>query len=151
MYGMKLWTTHLEESQPARNPLLANVGGRWAGVNVLSYESALPKIHVIGDAAATTQPKAGHIANAEAKVCADAIVHLLRGEAVNPSPMTNSACYTPITSTTASWLSVVYRYDPVTGTMLPTGNGVTESSGINSKNHEEMLKWFSNLMSDTFA
>jgi hypothetical protein len=46
---------------------------------------------------------------------------------------------------------VVYRYDPVTGTMLPTGNGVTESSGINSKNHEEMLKWFSNLMSDTFA
>lgn len=133
------------------NPLLANVGGRWAGVNVLSYESALPNIHVIGDAAATTQPKAGHIANAEAKVCADAIVHLLRGEAVNPSPITNSACYTPITNKTASWLSVVYRYDPVTGTMLPTGNGITESSGINKDNHEEMLKWFSNLMSDTFA
>lgn len=132
-------------------PALANVGGRWAGVNVLSYESAIPNIHVIGDAAATTQPKAGHIANAEAKVCADAIVHLLRGEAVNPSPMTNSACYTPITNKTASWLSVVYRYDPVTGTMLPTGNGVTESSGINSKNHEEMLKWFSSLMADTFA
>jgi NADPH-dependent 2,4-dienoyl-CoA reductase/sulfur reductase-like enzyme len=133
------------------NPLLANVGGRWGGVNVLSYESALPNIHVIGDAAATTQPKAGHIANAEAKVCADAIIHLLRGEAVNPAPMTNSACYTPITNKTASWLSVVYRYDPVSGTMLPTGNGVTESSGINKDNHEEMLKWFSNLMSDTFA
>ncbi|MDQ5769808.1 FAD/NAD(P)-binding oxidoreductase [Thiothrix subterranea] len=132
-------------------PALANVGGRWAGVNVLSYESAIPNIHVIGDAAATTQPKAGHIANAEAKVCADAIVHLLRGEAVNPSPMTNSACYTPITNKTASWLSVVYRYDPVTGTMLPTGNGVTESSGINKDNHDEMLKWFSNLMADTFA
>ena len=118
----------------------------------MSYESnTVPNIHVIGDAAATTQPKAGHIANAEAKVCADAIVHLLRGEAVNPSPMTNSACYTPITNTTASWLSVVYRYDPATGTMLPTGNGVTESSGINKDNHEEMLKWFSNLMSDTFA
>lgn len=134
------------------NPVLANAGGRWAGVNVLSYEStAVPQIHIIGDAAATTQPKAGHIANAEAKVCADAIIHLLRGEAVNPAPMTNSACYTPITNKTASWLSVVYRYDPVTGTMLPTGNGVTESSGINKDNHEEMLKWFSNLMSDTFA
>ena len=134
------------------NPLLASVGNRWAGVNVLSYESnTVPNIHIIGDAAATTQPKAGHVANAEAKVCADAIVHLLRGEAVNPSPMTNSACYTPITNTTASWLSVVYRYDPATGTMLPTGNGVTESSGINKDNHEEMLKWFSNLMSDTFA
>jgi NADPH-dependent 2,4-dienoyl-CoA reductase/sulfur reductase-like enzyme len=134
------------------NPSLANAGGRWAGVDVLSYEStAIPKIHIIGDAAATTQPKAGHIANAEAKVCADAIIHLLRGELINQAPITNSACYTPITNTTASWLSVVYRYDPATGTMLPTGNGVTESSGISSKNHEEMLKWFSNLMSDTFA
>ncbi len=133
-------------------PSLANSGGgRWAGVNVLTYESAIPNIHVIGDSAATTQPKAGHIANAEAKVCADAIIHLLRGEAVNSSPITNSACYTPITNKTASWLSVVYRYDPATGTMLPTGSGVVESSGISTKNHEEMLKWFSNLMSDTFA
>ncbi len=133
-------------------PSLANSGGgRWAGVNVLTYESVIPNIHVIGDAAATTQPKAGHIANAEAKVCADAIIHLLRGEAVNSSPITNSACYTPITNKTASWLSVVYRYDPATGTMLPTGSGVVESSGISTKNHEEMLKWFSNLMSDTFA
>lgn len=133
-------------------PSLANSGGgRWAGVNVLTYESVIPNIHVIGDAAATTQPKAGHIANAEAKVCADAIIHLLRGEAVNSSPITNSACYTPITNKTASWLSVVYRYDQATGTMLPTGSGVVESSGISTKNHEEMLKWFSNLMSDTFA
>ena len=57
---------------------LANVGGRWAGVDVLTYQStAAPGIHVIGDASATTQPKAGHIANQEAKICADAIVRLL--------------------------------------------------------------------------
>ena len=131
---------------------LANSNGRWAAVNVLSYEStAIPNIHVIGDASATTLPKAGHVANAEAKVCADAIIHLLRGEAVNPAPVTNSACFTPITLGNASWLSVVYRYDPASGTMLPTGNGVTESSGINKENYEQMLKWFSNLMADTFA
>jgi sulfide dehydrogenase [flavocytochrome c] flavoprotein chain len=132
---------------------LANAGsGRWAGVNVLSYEStAVPSVHVIGDASATTQPKAGHIANAEAKVCADSIIHLLRGEPLNPVPITNSACFTPITKTTASWLSVVYRYDPASGTMLPTGNGVTESLGANADNYEEMIKWFDNLMADTFA
>ena len=132
---------------------LANAGnGRWAGVNVLSYEStAVPSVHVIGDASATTQPKAGHIANAEAKVCADSIVHLLRGEPLNPAPITNSACFTPITKTTASWLSVVYRYDPASGTMLPTGSGVTESLGANGENYEEMIKWFDNLMADTFA
>ena len=132
---------------------LANAGNnRWAGVNVLSYEStAVPNIHIVGDSSSTTQPKAGHIANAEAKVCADAIIHLLRGEAINQNPMTNSACFTPITKRTASWLSVVYRYDAASGNMLATGNGVTESSSINSKNYEEMLSWFSSLMSDTFA
>lgn len=134
------------------NPSLASLGGRWAGVNVLTYESnTIPRVHVIGDSAATTQPKAGHIANAEAKVCADAIIKLLRGEAINPAPITNSACYTPITNKTAAWISVVYRYDAATGTMLPTGSGVTESAGITSKNHDQMFEWFSNLMADTFA
>ncbi|MDO9257897.1 MAG: FAD/NAD(P)-binding oxidoreductase [Bacteroidales bacterium] len=124
---------------------------KWAGVNVLSYEStAVPFIHIIGDSAATTQPKAGHIANAEAKVCADAIIQYFKGSAINQSPITNSSCFTPITKTTASWLSVVYRYDPATRTMVATGSGVTESDGATSENYEDMLKWFTNLMSDTF-
>ena len=42
--------------------------GRWANVNPISYEStAIPNIHIIGDSQGTGQPKAGHIANAEAK------------------------------------------------------------------------------------
>jgi hypothetical protein len=132
---------------------LANAsGGRWAGVNVLTYEStAVPNVHIIGDSSSTTQPKAGHIGNAEAKVCAAAIIQLLKGETVNPAPVTNSSCFTPITQTTASWLSVVFKYDPATGTMVPAGNGVTESAGATSENYEDMLKWFNNLMSDTFG
>jgi NADPH-dependent 2,4-dienoyl-CoA reductase/sulfur reductase-like enzyme len=128
-----------------------SVPNKFAGVNVLTYEStAVPFVHVLGDSSATTQPKAGHIANAEAKVCADAIIQLLSNGIVNQAPMTNSSCFTPITKTTASWLSVVYRYDPTTKTMKPTGNGVTESNGATSRNYEDMLKWFNNLMSDTF-
>lgn len=127
------------------------VPGKFAGVDVLTYEStAVPFVHVLGDASATTQPKAGHIANAEAKVCADAIIQLQSGGVVNQTPMTNSSCFTPITKTTASWLSVVYRYDPASRTMVPTGNGVTESQYADSENYEDMLKWFTNLMSDTF-
>lgn len=126
--------------------------GKWAGVDLLSYEStAVAKIHVIGDSHASGQPKAGHIANAEAKVCADAIVRAMRGESPNPNPRTNSACYTPITKTTASWLSVAFKYDPALKTMVPAGAGVVESATINKDNYEEMNKWFSNLMSDTFA
>jgi len=125
--------------------------GKFAGVDVLTYEStAVPFVHVLGDASATTQPKAGHIANAEAKVCADAIIQLMSNGTVNPSPVTNSSCFTPITRETASWLSVVFRYDPASRTMKPTGAGVTESAGATSENYEDMLKWFTNLMSDTF-
>lgn len=134
---------------------LANgLNNKWAGVNVLSYEStnpALAGIHIIGDSSSTTQPKAGHIANAEAKVCADAIIQLFKAGTVNQGPVTNSSCFTPITKTTASWLSVVYRYDPASKTMLPTGNGITESNSASSENYEDMLKWFNNLMADTFA
>jgi NADPH-dependent 2,4-dienoyl-CoA reductase/sulfur reductase-like enzyme len=126
--------------------------GPWAGVDVLSYESTIvPDIHVIGDASATTQPKAGHIANSEAKVCADAITRLLRGDGVDPAPMTNSSCYTPITAGTASWLSVVFVYDPVTRTMKPVGGAPTESRRASAEQYEEMLEWYENLMADTFA
>ncbi|MFN8668134.1 MAG: FAD/NAD(P)-binding oxidoreductase [Gemmatimonadaceae bacterium] len=128
-----------------------NAPNKFAGVDVLTYEStAVPFVHILGDASATTQPKAGHIANAEAKVCADAIIQLMSGGTVNPAPMTNSSCFTPITRTTASWLSVVYRYDALSRTMVPTGSGVTESLDATSENYEDMLKWFTNLMSDTF-
>jgi NADPH-dependent 2,4-dienoyl-CoA reductase/sulfur reductase-like enzyme len=128
--------------------------GKWAAVNVLSYESTVPGlagIHIIGDSSSTTQPKAGHIANAEAKVCADAIIQILKGGTVLQTPMTNSSCFSPITNKTSAWLSVVYRYDPATKTMVPTGNGVTESNGATSENSEDMYKWFNNLMADTFS
>lgn len=129
--------------------------GKWAAVNVLSYESAntsLAGIHILGDSSATTQPKAGHIANAEAKVCADAIIQVFKGGTINQVPMTNSSCFTPITKTTASWLTAIYRYDPASKTMKIAGSDIpTESNGANSENYEDMLKWFKNLMADTFA
>jgi NADPH-dependent 2,4-dienoyl-CoA reductase/sulfur reductase-like enzyme len=131
---------------------LANVGGRWAGVDVLTYQStAAPGIHVIGDASATTQPKAGHIANQEAKICADAIVRLLAGRSPDPSPITNSACYSPITADTASWLTAVFAYDPGSRTMMPVPGSAGEAAGRSQDNYNEMFKWFNTLMEDSFA
>lgn len=131
---------------------LNNVGGRWAGVNVLTYESTVaPGIHVIGDSSATTQPKAGHIANQEAKVCADAISNLLAGRAVDPSPMTNSACFSTITMQTASWLTAVFAYDPASATMKVVPESFGEAGAGTKDNFEDMLKWFRSLMADSFA
>ena len=138
------------------NGLANTADGRWTNVNVLSYESTTaPRIHVIGDASMTPQPKAGHIANQEAKVCADAILRLLSGLPLDPSPHTNSACYSPITATTASWLTVNFRYgpDPVTGamTMVPVPASSGEASARSTSNFSEMGKWFTALMGDSFA
>ena len=134
------------------NNALANVDGRWAGVDVLTYQSTVaPGIHIIGDASATTQPKAGHIANQEAKICADAIVRLLAGRSPDPSPVTNSACYSPITSDSASWLTAIFAYDPVSRTMQPVPGASGEAAGRSQDNYEEMFKWFNTLMEDSFA
>lgn len=134
---------------------LVNVDGRWARVNALDYQSTVPGaegIHVIGDACdVRSHPKAGHMANAEAKVCADAIQRALRGLAPDPSPKTNSACYSPISRDLASWLTVVFRYDAESGLMTPVPGAAGEAARPTRKNYEQMGHWFNALMGDTFA
>jgi NADH dehydrogenase FAD-containing subunit len=128
--------------------------GRFAGVNVLSYASTVSgaeKIHIIGDASATTQPKAGHIANQEAKVCADAISRILSGGAPDPAPVTNSACFSTITMTKASWLSAGYQFDPATASMKLVAESFGASAGWSQDNFDEMGTWFKALMADSFA
>ena len=121
----------------------------WAPINPLSYESVLASgVYIIGDSQGTGQPKAGHIGNSEAKVCADAILRNLNGIALYASPKTNSACYSPTSSNEASWLSAVYKYDTVTQSMVISNkaSGASESS-----NYMKMFLWSGNLFADTFA
>ena len=128
--------------------------GRFAGVNVLSYASTVAgagKVHIIGDSSATTQPKAGHIANQEAKVCADAIVRLLAGGSPDPAPVTNSACYSTITMSQAAWLTAVFQYNATTASMQAVAASSAASVGWDSGNFREMNTWFTALMADTFA
>lgn len=136
--------------------LLNSPNGRFAAVDVLSYESTkAPGVHIIGDASHTTQPKAGHIGNQQAKTCADAILRLLSGKQPDPAPVTNSACYTPITANTASWLSAVYQYDPATRSMvIPAQHNAGKpiaAMGASQENYKDMQVWFRSLMGDTFS
>lgn len=141
-------------------PLLAVAGlnnateGRFGRVSVLNYASTVAgaeKIHIIGDASATTQPKAGHIANQEAKVCADAISRILSGGSPDPAPVTNSACYSTITMSQASWLHALFQYDPATTDMQAVAAASGASSGWNAENFEDMETWFNALMGDSFG
>jgi len=138
--------------------IVAHVGlatateGRFAPVNVLSYASTMaPKVHIIGDSSATAQPKAGHIANQEAKVCADALARIFAGQQPDPAPVTNSACYSTITRTEAGWLNAVFQYDPAAKAMTPVPNSSAASLGWSNANFKEMGEWFEALMADTFA
>jgi len=127
---------------------------RFAGVNQLSYASTVSgagKVHIIGDASATPQPKAGHIANQEAKVCADAIVRAFAGLQPDQGPVTNSACYSTITMTQASWLTAVYQYNPATAAMVVSAASYGASVGWNTDNFKDMNTWFKALMADSFA
>ncbi|MEN9315589.1 MAG: hypothetical protein RIS35_1982, partial [Pseudomonadota bacterium] len=68
---------------------------------------------------------------------------------LDPAPMTNSACYSPVNATQASWLSMVYGYDIASGTMVKTAGGEAES--WSTKNFSQMGQWFKQLMADTYA
>jgi len=123
--------------------------GNWAPINPLSYESILTSgIYIIGDSQGTGQPKAGHIGNSEAKVCADAILRTINGVALFASPKTNSACYSPTSATEASWLSGVFKYDSSTQTMVSSSLAAGESA---RENYSKMFLWSENLFADTFA
>jgi NADPH-dependent 2,4-dienoyl-CoA reductase/sulfur reductase-like enzyme len=136
-------------------------GSGWVPVDPLTYETtqrAASGIHVIGDScAAPAQPKSGHMANSQAKVCADAIVRYLSG--LNPlkdndrtlNITTNSACYSPITYSEASWLTANYRYDLTKKQMVLTTLTPGEAPKWDGENFEDMFTWASNLFTDSFT
>ncbi len=132
-------------------------GGNWAPVDPTTYESTLSSfqgVHIIGDSQDTNQPKSAHMANAQAKVCADAIIRSIRGLPTDtPERLanitTNSACYSPISSTQASWLTANFSYDSDFDMMQLKHIG--ESEKWDSENYEEMFVWAKNLFADCFA
>ncbi len=107
---------------------VVNVDERWCKVDFLSYESTVKtNVHVIGDAIAARLPKSGHMANAQAKVCAAAIVSLLHEQAPIAEPVFNNTCYSFIDDKQAVHVSAVYRYDAEKAEMMPMkGSGVSK-------------------------
>jgi len=104
---------------------LANVDGRWCEAGVLTYESkVLPRVHVLGDAIEAGLPKSAHMANAQAKICARAVVALMLGEAPDAAPAFANTCYSFVDDRQAMHISTLYRYDPAKRSMQAEGKGV---------------------------
>jgi NADPH-dependent 2,4-dienoyl-CoA reductase/sulfur reductase-like enzyme len=101
---------------------LANVERRWCEVDFVSYASTvLPRVHVLGDAIESGLPKSAHMANAQAKVCARAVVDLMLGQALDPSPAFANTCYSYVDDKQAMHISTLYRYDAAKASMQAVG------------------------------
>lgn len=138
----------------ARNAGLANDGGRWCGVDWLSFEStAARNIHVIGDAtqAAPAMPKSGTMANTEGKVVAAAIINLLAGRPLNPAPILTNVCYSFLDPKNVAHMTSVHPYDPKDKTYVPMVGAGGLSPGPSEIEAKFAMAWARNIWADTLG
>ena len=130
-------------------------GKGWCAVRGSTFESTVHAgIHIIGDAAiASPMPKSAFSANNQAKVCAAAIVALLRGEQV-PAPVLMNTCYSLVAPDYGISIAGVYR---VVDDAIVTVEGSDGVSQLDAPDEVRMLEaeyarsWYANIVTDTFA
>ena len=130
---------------------LVNINKAWVGVDWLTMEStAMPGVHVIGDATfpAPTMPKSGHMANQHAKVAAAAIIQLLKGEAVNSTPVVMNTCYSFVTAKDVVHVASVHQYVAKDKTFQPVQGAGGLSAAANQVEGRYALSWADNIWND---
>ena len=133
---------------------VVNINQRWAGVNWLSMEStAVPGIHVLGDATfpAPVMPKSAHMANQHAKVAAAAVIQLLKGEPVNPTPVVMNTCYSFVSARDVIHVASVHQYDAAEKTFKPVAGSGGVSAAANPLEGRYALSWAENIWADTLG
>jgi NADPH-dependent 2,4-dienoyl-CoA reductase/sulfur reductase-like enzyme len=143
--------------QAGRIAQLAGVADRsgWCPIDPVTFESALQKnIHVIGDAAiAGAMPKSAFAANAQAKVCAAAIIDLLAGKDPTEPRLLNT-CYSIVAPNYG--ISVAGVYKPGKG-LLSDIEGAGGTSPLNASQEtrkmeaELALGWYNTITAEVFG
>jgi len=143
---------------PQRSGLIAspfaNVGGRWAGVDFRSFEStAVPGVHLIGDAIATApgMPKSGFMANNHAKVAADAVIASLTGLEPNPTPIIANTCYSFVSDRDVVHVASIHKFDTQENTLLPVKGAGGLSAVANDLEGKYALAWARNIWADALT
>ena len=138
----------------ARKTGLITANQRWCNIDWLTCESTAVKgIHVLGDAtlSAPGMPKSGSMANQHGKICAGAVVALLKGRPVFQNPAIMNACYSMVDSRSAMHVTSIHKYDPAKKTMVP----VKGAGGVSPKASEQegtyAWGWAKNIWADTLV
>jgi sulfite dehydrogenase len=140
--------------QIARQTGLITANNRWCGVNWLTMESVkVPGVHVLGDATLSAQlmPKSGHMANQHAKVCAAAVIALIKNQPVNPQPLMINTCYSFVDEKNVIHVASVHTYDAADKTMLPVKGAGGLSDKANELEGVYALSWAKNIWADMLA
>lgn len=128
---------------------------RWCEVDWLTYESRVAKgVHILGDSLqiAPLMPKSATMANGHGKVCAAAVVALLRGEAPNPAPTLVNTCYSMVSDKMAIHVASVHKYDlSAQPTMRPVPGAGGVSSAMNEAEGAYALSWARNIWADALG
>ena len=145
---------------PQRAGDIARIAGAadrsgWCPIDPGSFESRLvPNVHVIGDACiAGAMPKSAFSANAQARVCADAIARLLRGEAV-PEPRLLNTCYSLVAPGYGISVAGVYRPAEAVLADIPGAGGISPLDAPASFRAAEAAyaeDWFETITADAFG
>ncbi len=127
----------------------------WCPVHLDTFESKLrPGVHVIGDASiANAMPKSGYAANSQAKVCAAAVVSLLKGEPVGTPSYVNT-CYSIAAPGYGISVAAVYRLAEDKSSIKRVAGGLSPadaSPAMKQREAEYAYSWFENITQDMFA
>ena len=133
---------------------LVNEAG-WCPVDQKSFESSKHKgIHVIGDSCvAGKMPKSGFSANSQGKVCAAAVVAMLKGESVGGTSYVNT-CYSLVGPDYGISVAKVYRWTEKGIVGVEGSGGVTPADAPESFMRDEAKYakgWYASIMSDMFG
>ena len=138
----------------ARQAGLITANNRWCGVDWLTCESTAVKgVHVLGDAtlSASAMPKSGSMANQHGKVCAAAVISLIKGQPVNPDPMMMNTCYSFVDSKNVIHVASVHRYNAAEKTILPVKGSGGISTGPSEIEGAYAWGWAKNIWADALA
>jgi NADPH-dependent 2,4-dienoyl-CoA reductase/sulfur reductase-like enzyme len=127
---------------------------RWCEIDWLTMESIKVKnVHVIGDAIqpAAGMPKSAHMANQHGKLCAAAVVALLGGQPVNPTPVLTNTCYSMVTDKDAIHVDSVHQYDKEKKTVSPVAGSGGVSTAMSELEGRYTFNWAKNIWADTLA
>ncbi len=127
----------------------------WCPVHLDTFESKLrPGVHIVGDASiANALPKSGYAANSAAKVCAAAVVSLLKGEPVGTPSYVNT-CYSIAAPGYGISVAAVYRLAEDKSSIKKVAGGLSPadaSPAIKQREAEYAYSWFENIVHDMFA